>query len=332
MASPPRRLAFAAIVAILALGIGIIAPSSVIEIRAQGGDQLPEGMEVVGYQWVIGSNFSPICVGESKTVEVSIFALVRFPNGSQTGRVRMRVIAASETPDLLSADYAQTPMFGSPTSNSVIITGKAPGRASVSVTSVPRYSQTPPIPGWNQQSFPVEVIRCTYSVEASSIWVTTIDGANVLFTAQLEHTHLQSEDGIVFDSDGYPTAVRWSATVNRVRGCLPDHETFSPPVPAASLSGEIHDDEFILTINLHELVGGGILFECNGHVLTTGRIRSCNDYRDAVCDLKIPNPTLMPEVRLIRFPIDGGTTSVPMRLSYSQGNTQGTAIVTLLRE
>lgn len=148
---------------------------------------------------------------------------------SQTGRIRLRIRAASENPDILTANSAPAPS-GPPTSTSVIITGKAPGRASVSVTAVDeRFSPTPPVPDWNQSSFTVEVIRCHYSVNGFVTWVTTIEGAHVMFTAQLEQISLESEDGRVFHPAGYPrapVAIKWGATVNRVRGCRADYQSF----------------------------------------------------------------------------------------------------------
>lgn len=333
--APIDKWVFSAVVAILVLGMGVISALPSAHVQAQDGNVV-----VVGYQWQIhsASRFSPICVGETKSVEISVFAMIQItPTAqSQTGRIRLRIRAASENPDILTANSAPAPS-GPPTSTSVIITGKAPGRASVSVTAVDeRFSPTPPVPDWNQSSFTVEVIRCHYSVNGFVTWVTTIEGAHVMFTAQLEQISLESEDGRVFHPAGYPrapVAIKWGATVNRVRGCRADYQSFSPPVPAATIEGQIVDDEFVLTLSINSLLSGGVLFECNGYILHPGqRIRSCADYLDGLCDRRMPNPTLTPETRLIRFPIDGGTTSVPMILSYTQGSAQGTATVTLSRD
>ena len=214
---------------------------------------------------------------------------------------------------------APVPLPGDTASNAYAFSGIAVGSTSISIDAV---VQGNPL----HQSVPVQVVPCQdYMLDVNSSWLTTISNATVLLNVTLHAVLAADANGVFTD---YPN-VQWDATVNRLKGCLPDHETFNTlRGNGGSVQGEITNDAFSLTIAIRELIAG-VLFDCPGHIINYRVPSGCPYYLDGMCRWTNPNPTFAPELAHRPLPHQWGTITFPQRLTHSQGSADGHATITL---
>ena len=278
----------------------------------------------MSYQLFYPPDIRRLCIGETKAANLAVIARVQVPGDSTLGTITtrgVRVSASSDNPAILVVNEAETPApdFGNPASIEYTFSGISAGSTSVSIDAI---VQGNPL----HQSVPVQVVPCQdYTVDVNSTWLTTISNATLLLNVTLHAVLAADANGVFTD---YPN-VQWDATVNRLKGCLPDHETFNTlRGNGGSVQGEITDDAFSLTIAVRELIAG-VLFDCPGHIINYRVASGCPYYLDGMCSWMNPNPTFVPDPITVRIPFNGGTITVPQRLTDSQGSADGHATITL---
>jgi len=321
-----RECLLPALFVVLALSTTGNPPPS--PVQAQDAGTGSGELATVNFQMVVTpQTLGKLCIGDTKFIAVAIFVQVQLPGNSNTGRVRpphVSIQAYSANEGIASARGDDAP--GSEIRNGIVVVvqGLAVGSTSISINADGG--------GNSQHAFvTVQVIECHYTVDAFATWVTTLNGANVLLTAQFHNASLdRSRDGGPYTSYLNPIQVRWDGTVNRFRGCLADHSNFTLGPPAADLSGEIEDDELSLTVNIYQTLYHGIFFSCPQPPFTRRpAFNDCSIHPDGVCPERFNNTVYTPESITIRFPFSGGTQTVPIGLTHSDPQVRANGRVTV---
>ena len=316
-----RQWLLPAAILVLALSVSALPPASTVQAQDTGTGT--GAATTVSYQLFYPPDIRRICIGETKAANLAVVARVQVPGNSNVGTITtrgVRVSASSDNPAILGVSEAEAPvpLPGETASYSYAFSGISAGSTSISIDAV---VQGNPL----HQSVPVQVVPCQdYTVDVTSSWLTTLSNASVLLDVTLHAVLAADANGVFTD---YPN-VQWDATVNRLKGCLPDHETFNTlRGNGGSVQGEITNDAFSLTIAIRELIAG-VLFDCPGHIINYRVASGCPYYLDGMCGWTNPNPTFAPDSITVRCPIKGGTITVPQRLTHSQGTAEGHAVVT----
>ncbi len=317
-----RQWLLPAAILILALSVSTLPPASTVQAQDTGTGTGTAA--TVSYQLFYPPDIRRICIGETKAANLAVVARVQVPGNSSVGTITtrgVRVSASSDNPAILGVREAEAAVSlpGETASIEYAFSGISAGSTSISIDAV---VQGNPL----HQSVSVQVVPCeNYTVDVNSTWLTTLSDATVLLDVTLHAVLSADANGVSTD---YPD-VQWDATVNRLKGCLPDHETFNTlRGNGGSVQGEITNDAFSLTIAIRELIAG-VLFACPGHIINYRVPSGCPYYLDGMCGWTNPNPTFAPNSLTVRIPLNGGTITVPQRLTHSQGSADGHATITL---
>jgi hypothetical protein len=328
---------------VLLVGIGFTPSLHAVQAQNSGSFEVNFKLDVRASNQTI-----TMCLNERESVPVSAIAHISLPGTATNASVRVRNAVVTARPADSSIVRTEVGMSSSASSPDapfpavVALTGLAVGSTTVSLnatiesTTLLAFDEDAALPfdrvnGTQNITLSVRVVPCQYRVDIGSTWVTTLNGANTLIRIKTLNFRLRSSGGVTLNYDPrINDVVTWSATVNRIRGCLASNHSFEAPVPALSMRGEIQGDRLSLTISVSPLSGGGVLFPCIQRVEDQNRIKNCGDYMDGECQPMPPNPTFTPDSVTVHFDLDGGTQRVSQGLAITRGgNPQGTMSITL---
>ena len=317
-------------VTILALLLAMASISSSLDLQAQDAGS---GQEAVVTRRLIvdtsGARLNPFCLGRQVTIPLVINSEIQVAGEPDAGNIDLPAVnfeVSSSNFAVVSAD----PATGSPgvsstaIASSMTLTAVAPGKATITVSANLGTIEFP------HQSIEVEVAPCRYKVEVKSLCITTIQGANVFLRINAESEMvINPSTGLFQDQPSF----HWDATTNHVKGCWAGHAEYNTlKGNGGSFEGRIKDDQLILTVQMQDLIGGGVLFlPCNRPPPEAREdFSDCSRYPDNMCHPDVINVDFFPDnapIMDVAFPLDGGTKAIPQRIQFTPGGAGGTVFI-----
>jgi hypothetical protein len=286
-------------------------------IQAQDGGQAVDTR--LRFQINPQTSFNPFCLGQTRTVSVSLRLLSSIPEEQNYGVTRSLIPALGQTFDQTILEDVTTDRpfsFGYQILEQTF-TYRALTVGDTSIAYVARVA--------GQQfegSLPVHVIPCDYEVDVSIVWTATMNDAGVIIFDSIQDARLQ------FRPDYTPVInpnLRRVTMANRVRGCQgPSNNMLLAP---EQMTGQLEENnEIHVTLDIYPQ-DASTLFTCNRPFVTG---ISCDPLPDGRCHPAIAQADFWTfEPINVQMSTDGGTATIPLTVTHAGGTGQGSATITI---
>jgi hypothetical protein len=215
---------------ILVLALGVRDTSLPLVVQAQdGGSQSGQQAEMT-YTLDVnmsGVNLDHFCLGSIAHLPVILSRRIQVDGETDVGRQEVLGTSfevSSDNSAIVTVDYenGMPGISSNAVVNNLLLTAVSPGHASISVQGSLQTSQNDT--DLYHAPISVEVVPCNFQVDLSSIWAMTISGASVLL--HVSTTSKLALNPATGNFEDQPD-IHWESTVNRIKGCLADHQAFN---------------------------------------------------------------------------------------------------------
>ncbi len=327
-----HRLFLTSALVLALIGIGNLSHLLTVQAQDAGSGQQAEVIRRLEVD-TSGARLNPFCLGSQVTIPLIINTEIHVDGEVDAGSIEQSAlnfeVSSSNFAVVRAEPTSDNPSVSSAViASSMTLTAAAPGKATITVSA--RVNTSTNVIDLSHPPIEVEVVPCRYKVEVKSLWITTIQGANVFLRISANSDMVMNPSTGLFQDQ---PSFRWEATTNHVKGCWAGEGEFNTlKGNGGSFEGRIKDDQLILTVQMQDLIGGGVLFLPCHRPEPEDRedFSDCSRYPDNMCHPDVINVDFFPDnapIIDIPFPLDGGTKAIPQRIQFTLGGAGGNTFI-----